>query len=311
MGNDLFRLAQIAKLYYVDKVKQNEIARRFHVTPMMISRCLREAEEKGLVTFHVKMPWSVNLELGRQVKQRYHLRECVALDLEKEEDGRESIGSYLADYFVTILRPDMIVGVSWGSTICKFVEELPYIDGKSSSIVQLSGGFVGSDYLLTPAYIVQELSRKLGARAYSMNAPLYVSSEEIKSQLMQDPANSIIYQMAEKSDLNIIGVSQLDASATTIKGGIISPSDFEELKKLNSSGDCAGIFLDGQGNEIEWSRSRLYTGVPLGDIAKAKEVICVAGEEGKADVLSISAKKGYFTTLITSSATAGKMLEKE
>lgn len=46
MNNNEYYLAEIAKLYYTDKMKQNEIAKRFGITPMMVSRKLKEAEEK-------------------------------------------------------------------------------------------------------------------------------------------------------------------------------------------------------------------------------------------------------------------------
>ena len=59
-----FLLALVAKMYYVDKVKQREIAERLHLTPMAVSRALKEADQKGIVTYHVKMPWLTDLELA-------------------------------------------------------------------------------------------------------------------------------------------------------------------------------------------------------------------------------------------------------
>ena len=38
--DDNFLLAQIAKLYYIDQIKQKEIAEIFHMTPIQISRYL-------------------------------------------------------------------------------------------------------------------------------------------------------------------------------------------------------------------------------------------------------------------------------
>ena len=53
MQNDNL-LYMIARLYYIDKVKQNEIAKRFNLTSMSVSRYLKEAETAGIVTFNVK-----------------------------------------------------------------------------------------------------------------------------------------------------------------------------------------------------------------------------------------------------------------
>ena len=79
MAVNEFYLTQIAKLYYIDKVRQNEIAKRFGVTPMMVSRYLREAEQRGLVTVHVKTQWPMDMQLGKRLMEAYGLRECIVL----------------------------------------------------------------------------------------------------------------------------------------------------------------------------------------------------------------------------------------
>lgn len=303
-----FYLAQIAKLYYVDKVKQNEIAKRFGITPMMVSRSLREAEQKGIVTVHVKMPWPVHLELGKRVKERYDLSECVVLDIVQGVQIPVMLGGYLADYIANLLRPDMVIGLSWGYTISRFVDALPYVSTENCSVIQLTGAFVSRDYTVTPTHIVQEVSKKLGARVHFLNAPLYVASQEVRRSLAEDPTNLIIRSMAERSDINIIGASQFSRETTTYQANVITPEDYDELEKLGAIGDCAGTFLNSSGEIIEWSRSALYTGIPLRDIQKAKSVVCVAGEPEKAEILRVSMQKKYIHVLLTTRQTAERLL---
>ena len=308
MAVNEFYLTQIAKLYYIDKVRQNEIAKRFGVTPMMVSRYLREAEQRGLVTVHVKTQWPMDMQLGKRLMEAYGLQECIVLAPNEGADVQYVLGGFLADYFTSLVKPGMIVGISWGKTISKFVEQLPFNNVEKCRIVQLSGAFVGQSYEVTPSYIVQEAPKRLNARVYTLNAPLYVASEEVKRLLLEDPTNKLTHTMAEQSSINIIGASCLAEDTTTFRSEVISQADFEELSHLGAVGDCAGIFLDAAGRQLEWSRKKLYTGVPLETIQKADHVICVAGEPQKQQVLRLSAKKKYFNILITTKKTAERML---
>jgi DNA-binding transcriptional regulator LsrR (DeoR family) len=47
-------LAQVGKLYYIDRIKQNEIAKRFQTSPMQISRLLKMAEDERVVSFRYR-----------------------------------------------------------------------------------------------------------------------------------------------------------------------------------------------------------------------------------------------------------------
>ena len=309
MSADSF-LALVAKLYYVDKVKQREIAERLNVTPMAVSRALKEADQKGIVTYHIKMPWQTDLELGGRVREQYHLKECFALDVPEGGDIPTVLGSFLADYFIQILPPEnAVVGLSWGYTISRFVESLPYVPNRGCSLIQLTGAFSGRYPDVTPTQIINEVSKKLDGRIYVLNAPLYAPSQQIKEELLKDPNNAQIQEMAERSDINIIGLSNLDPNATTYRSGTISREDYDELLALGTAGDLAGTFLDAKGRPMTWSKSQMYTGVPLEQISRGKTVICVAGERHKAPLLRLACGKRYFDTLVTTRQAAAELLK--
>jgi DNA-binding transcriptional regulator LsrR (DeoR family) len=304
-------LALVAKMYYIDKVKQNEIAKRFNITSMMVSRLLKDAETKGIITFHVKMPWQMDMDLSRAVKEKFGLKDCYVFDIAENEELTFRLGSLLADYFSQILpRKDAIVGLSWGNTIMKFVESLPYIKAENLSLVQLSGAFSGKGGNISPTDLLNAVSKKLDAKPYFLHAPLYAATVEMRNNFLNDPINHVIKQMAKKSDINIIGASELSRNSNTLKSGNINEDDFRELRSLNSIGDLTGIFLDREGNCLEWTKSSLYTGANLEEISKAKIVICVAGELRKLDVLYRSCLKKYFNTLFTTRILAEALLEK-
>ena len=308
MKKDVFTLTRIAKLYYVDKIKQNVIAKKFNITPMMVSRYLREAEKIGLVEIKVKMPWKSDLQLGKKIKDKYDLNECIVLDLEEGQDISLMLGRYLAEHFISILPDDAIIGVSWGRTIGKFSESLPFANVSGCEVFPLSGTFVNKSYVVTPTGIMQSVAHKLNAQVYAVNAPLYTSNEKMKKQLMQDSSTQIALEKAEKSDINIIGIGDLTEQNLMFELGILSHQDLEELKSRNVIGDVAGTYIDANGNPVQWSKSNCYTGITLDGIKKAKEVFCVAGGVEKARLIKVAAKKRYFKTLITEKKLAMQLI---
>jgi DNA-binding transcriptional regulator LsrR (DeoR family) len=307
--NSESQLALIAKMYYIDKVKQNEIARHFSISSMMVSRMLKEAEASGIVTFHVKMPWRTDIELGSLIIKKYKLRDCYVLDIPQDDELPLRLGSYLADYFVQILpKKDAVVGLSWGNTIARFLEALPYVNVENCSLVQLTGTFYSLNSKISPMNIMNMATKKLDGHVYMLNAPLYASSRKIRDSLRDDPLNKKIAQMVAKSDINIIGLSALSLEASTFMADVIGEEDYRELSELNSIGDLAGTFMDSEGKPLRWSKSCLNTGVDLQSIGSAKHVICVAGELNKQEILRKVCDKNYFNILFTTKALAEALL---
>ncbi len=307
--NDEFFISEVAKLYYIDKIKQNEIAERFSVSPMVISRAIKEAEQNNIVTFHVKTPWKLDSALGNSIRKALALKECIVLDIMPNREMKAEIGAYLADYFMGMLSNAKIVGISWGRTIAKFAEALPYSRIERMELVQLTGCFwEEKGYSVTPTGIMLHMAEKLGAKSYFLNAPLYVPTEEMCQIIKGDQMNQVIFEKSQKCDVTICGASKLDRNSTTFRMGVITDEDYNELEQKGAIGDIAGTFIDAAGNEIIWSKTKLYTGTPQSTISKANNCICVAGEAKKAQVILAGARKKMFNMLIISRELATEMV---
>ena len=67
-------LATVANLYYNSEMTQNEIAARMYTSRSKISRMLKEARELGIVEISIKEPWERDLDLEKQIQDRYCVR---------------------------------------------------------------------------------------------------------------------------------------------------------------------------------------------------------------------------------------------
>ena len=307
--DDNFLLAQIAKLYYIDQIKQKDIAEIFHMTPIQISRYLKAAIDNNIIQFHIDMPIEIDVDLGRKVKDKYSLRECVVVDEEDEKMIMMRIAQYTAKFVHSLLQDHAIMGVSWGKGIYEFVKQLPFSRFPNLKVVQLSGGvFSENNYMVTPAHIVTTACEKMGSVPVFLNAPFFSLNLDSKNDLIKDQGILKVYELANKATVNIIGASPLRKESTMFQVGMASSDDLEELIRLHAVGDIAGYFIDENGEPIKWSKSELYNGVSIEAICNASTSVCIAGELEKERVMRACLQKKYFNTLITSKKPAQKFL---
>lgn len=301
-------ISSIAKLFYIDKVKQNEIAKRFNLTPMSVSRILKEADKMGIVQFHVKTPTRINNDLGKAIKDKYKLSECIAV--KKSTEILDDVGQFLANYVLSIVNDKSIIGLSWGNNIYHFAKNLPFINLNNCEFLQITGGFLSEDNnKTTPNNIFKILIEKLGCTPRFLNAPFFIDSEFSKAQILKDPSNKKIFELAKKANVIILGATDLAAEPNTLfKTGLITKNDILELKSKGAIGELGGFFVDKSGNIIEWSKGKLYVSVPLSILSKSPNTICVAADEGKLEILKATAGKGYYNILVTSEDLAEQLL---
>lgn len=299
MYNEDFFLSLICKMYYIDKVKQNQIAEKFNVTPMQISRLLSLAEEKGIIQYTIKMPDEINLELSNLIKEKNNLQECFVVKNVSGLTGQNVVSSFLAKYVMQLLPADGIIGVSWGETIYQFANSLPTNSYPDCTVIQLFGGFyLEGRQSFTPTDVVMKIHQRLNSKFMLLLAPAYVGSKEIKKQLLEDNNNKKVLELAKKADVNILGISAFDKESTTYREGIIDDKDIEEIASKKAIGDMSGVFFDKDGKEIIWGKSEGCTGVPLSVIRKSKNPVCVASGSRKGEILKAIADKGFFKILV-------------
>lgn len=311
--DDQFRLYHVAKLYYIDRLKQVEIAEMMHLSVMTISRLLKAAEEFGLVSVEVRAPESMDHDLSRALKEKYPmLRESLVLAPRPGDHIRTQLAAIAANYIQDLLTDQSVLGISWGKTISAFASRLHPTRARNVQVIQLSGGFLyENDYLMMPSNIVQMASDKLQCQALYLNMPMFISNRETKHQLMQDPLNRYALDKARQCQINVVGLSSLSDEPTMKKVGVLSDEDMAELKSAGAIGDIVGYFINARGEPIQWSKSGLYGGADLETIASARHVICLALEAAKAQVTHLALKKRYVNTLIITRDLAQALLRQE
>ena len=188
-------LAEVACDYYERGLDQNKIAERLCLSRTRVSRLLKEAEEKGIVSIHVSInyPFERHYELEERFKNRYPLKNVRILNNRNREPFTipDDVSSLAASYIMDNIKKDMVIGTSWGTTLARMVKHLHPSD-IPVHIVQLMGSVPCSSPSYTPQGIVSGMSDLYGKNGSFLNLPLYIEDEYVKQAMCNDSNNKKI-----------------------------------------------------------------------------------------------------------------------
>ena len=167
-ANDSRRLVyRIAQAYYDEELTQADIAERFGISRIKVSRLLTRAREDGVVRITVVPPADDNTALERELEQIFGLQEALVVTPSGAEytDVIEAIGRAAGDYVGRVLDDGQTLGLTWGNSVLATVDSIPHATLPSSRVVQLLGGLG----LLEAEIHGAELARRAGVRSATVD----------------------------------------------------------------------------------------------------------------------------------------------
>lgn len=306
-------LADIAEMYYQEGQTQAEISRKVGMTRSAISRLLTEARQKGIVEIHVRRPLRFDSELEERLIQQFRLigaRVVVTSQRDSYEELQIKLGGAAANELKPLLRPNMIVGVAWGTTI-KFLIDA-YAGGPLADIrvVQLLGVMGSTRHGYSGQSLVEELARKLGGEGIYLYTPFIVDTEDAAEVLRNDPSIKAAISLARTSDLAILGIGSTRPDyCSLLQGGHISRKDLNTIIGQGAVGDVNGHYFDLQGQSSNVDFHRRLIGLPREDLQRIPVRFGTAGSTQKAEAILGALRGGFINYLTTDSAAAVRVLD--
>ncbi|WP_443639563.1 sugar-binding transcriptional regulator [Blautia sp.] len=305
-------LATVANLYYNSEMTQNEIADRMYTSRSKISRMLKEARELGIVEISIKEPWERDLELEDKIRKIYGIdtiRVVAARDAVQgqREDRLPEVSAYYLD---SIVKENMVVGISWGNTLYHVVK---YIDANNKKNIPITVvPIMGASNVKRPERDAMDLAKDLafayGGTYQYIYAPLFVKNKELKESLIQDDTIEKTLQLAENADVILTSVGSIEYKSWE---NYLGENTFQVLGKKGAIGHIGGHFYNIHGQEIETSLSDRMIGISYEDLKKCKNVICIASGEAKAKAIAGALRGDLINTLIIDSVCGEKLIELE
>lgn len=303
-------LAMVANLYYNSEMTQNQIAERLYTSRSKISRMLKEARELGIVEIYIQEPWERNLEYEQQMKEYFQLKNIKIVkqkDTDKE-NARNLIYEVSAYYLDSIIKENMVVGISWGNTLYHVVKYIAANNHKNIPITVVP--IMGAANITSPEKDGLDLSKDLasayGGKYQYIYAPLFVKNKEVKESLIQDDNIKNTLDLAKNADVILTSVGSIVYKSWN---NYLSEKVLAALEKRGVVGHIGGHFFNIYGQELETTLIQRMIGVDTDDFKRCPETICIAFGEEKAEAVLGAVRGNYIGTLIIDDKCAEKILK--
>ncbi len=302
-------ILKICYLYYREEKTQAEISKLVGLSRFKISRTLKEARRRGLVTISIHDP---NLELVQaesELAKKSSLQQTIIVKGNEfsGESMLDQVGKAAASYLREILPNYRTLGVTWGNTVYHVVNHLEPVRVRDLVLVQIGGG-LGTIEGTDNNTLTMMLGQKLGAKAHVIPAPVIVRDRDIRDTLFKEKKIQETLAIARKADLVLFGLGMIGPDGLLWKSDFLTEADAAKLKESGAVGALCGRFFDANGRQCWGQLDDRTIGLNLDELRRIKHKICVVTGKEKLDVIRAALKGRLVDVLITDDATASGLL---
>ena len=300
------KIVLAANLYYKKKYSQQKIAEILQISRPWVSKLLARAEELGIVEIRVNSSVNEDTELSDWMRRKYGLE--YAGVIREDDSGIDHAAVAAANYFLSRLHENVTVGISWGKSLSRVMDNLPDVHIEGLKVVPLAGSFGDSvEYL--PNFNALHIADKTGGEALLLHVPAFCASEEEYEAIRSSTGCSEVLEQAERTDVALIGAGALEDSFL-MRSGILSREQREELRSIGIVGDVSLNFINAKGERVDTDLTRRIICADVREIRKnAESVIVFAEGTQKVETIRAILEGHLCTALITSVDTARLLLE--
>jgi len=311
--NDQSKLEDAARagwLYYIAGNTQDEIAKKLKVSRATAQRLVSLCLSERLITFKLEHPIAACMELAARLTDKFSLRYCEVVPTDSvSPTSVAGVANRAAALLESTLRPEKpaIIAIGTGRTMRAAVEQVPPMDCPNHQLVSLVGN-ISPDGSASFFDTLARLADLTKARHYPVPLPVFLASDTERQQVLKIAPVSRVRALAEKADLRLVGVGQIDQNAQVYVDGFVTRDELLEMLRLGAVGEVTAWAINAEGEVISGGMNKRLSSVPLPIPAKN---LTVAAALGPSKVLPIRAalKGRVINGLITDEATAQALLK--
>jgi DNA-binding transcriptional regulator LsrR (DeoR family) len=282
-----------------------------HTSRSTVSRLLQQARDSGIVEITVHYPWRRISELERELCQRFGLREAIVLDAEamRYAEMLEGLGVLAAGYLESILTPEAVLGISWGTAIHSMVEAMQPGQKVPITVVQMIGAVGQGDPHIDGPDLARELASRYDGTYRYLHAPLIVDDAQTQERLLREPSSRETLALVQGADIAVVGLGALVPEVSSwLRAGYCDLEGLHELRARGAIGDICGQHCDINGRVLDMDLNDRVVGIDLETLQSVKYVMGVGGGEAKAEILLSALKGRHINVAVTDQSAARQVL---
>lgn len=306
--DELRLMTKVARLYYVDRLRQTEIAEQLDISQATISRLLKRAQDEQIVRITLNGPVGIHADLERLLESTFGLKEAIVVEsLPSDKQITRDLGSAAAFYLNTTLKSNEVIGISsWSSSLLATVDAMmPMTRPSGAQVVQILGGVGTPTAESNAVHIVSRLAMLVQGQSILLPVPAVVSGLDTRQLYLQDPFVCETIERFDSVTLALVGIGSLEPSELLASSGnVFSPQELQALRDQGAVGDVCLRYFDAEGAPVQTPLNDRVIGMELEQLRQVKRSVGIAGGERKLTAIRGALRGRYINILITDLRTA-------
>lgn len=308
LHSDLY--SRVAKLYYIEKMSQEEIGRVLNMSRSNISRILAKCLENGTVEIHINDEFSRDPALSHALCEKFHLKEVLIAPAGRTpKNSCENVSQLAARYLSEIVRTDMLIGITHGThlfNVCRFLSRHSSI---RAGVIQMIGSISAAYSNVDCIRLVDAFAKRFNGSSYILPAPAMLHSKQTKNELLKEAPISDLFKMFSKIDIALLEINQISyLPSMSSKTWSLSSADVIQLRELEAIAEICGRYFDLNGSPCNTGINERVMAIPLSELRDIPITIAMAsGVNNERAVLSIL-KSTLINTLVIDELMAHQLL---
>jgi len=299
---------RVAWLYFMEGMTQDVVASKLGLTRQRVLKILANARQDGTVQVRVTTTLSACVALERQLAGAFGIQRCVVVPTPTDESQlTRLLGAATGAYVSETLQEGMNVGLGWGNTLYASLTNITIRNIRQVAAVSLIGGLTRASGLNPPEF-TWRFADLVGADAYLLTAPVFVSDEEIRNTLLRQPGIADVLSLASRLDMALLSVGDLSPNCTVVRCGVFTREELSEVRRAGGVADILCQFIDAEGRLLDHPFNRRVLAAYPPSLAKTPHLVLASGGWQKVEAIRAAIRLLRPRALITDQSAAEGLL---
>ena len=244
-------IAQVAWLYHVGNLSQQEISDRLGISRFKIVRLLAEAKQLGVVRIAIEHNTTTTLELADELTKQFGLKEAQVApgpQSGSNAEARRAVGIVAAGFLarIALANQPITVGLGWGRTLGHMADNLVGVTNPDMTFVSLMG-LLNRANPTQPVDVCVRLAALTSGKANLLPAPFVVDDEDACAVILNQRLVKETLETARSADYAITSVGECRDGAVLFESDLFTDEQIEQLRDNKVVADCCGVFFTADG----------------------------------------------------------------